>query len=107
MKSFESFESKTFRNVKIKDTLRRALNFSWKEGVLNNSQRQGIIPVLPKPNKNHLKVTSYSPITLVNVDYKITSKFIYTRMQKNLSPAYTPRPKWYKKKNEVLVSMFG
>ena len=90
MKPFESFESKTFRNVKIKDTLRRALNFSWKEGVLNNSQRQRIIPVLPKPNKKHLKVTSYRPITLVNVDYKITSKVINTRMQKTLSQLIHP-----------------
>ena len=63
----------------------RALNFSWKEGVLTNSQRQGIITVLPKPNKDHLKISNYRPVTLLNVDYKIISKVINTRMQKILS----------------------
>ena len=68
----------------------RALNFSWKEGVLTNSQRQGIITVLPKPNKDHLKITNYRPITLLNVDYKIISKVINTRMQKTLSQLIHP-----------------
>ena len=63
----------------------RALNFLWKEGVSTNSQRQGIITVLPKPNKDYLKITNYRPITLLNVDYKIISKVINTRMQKTLS----------------------
>ena len=90
----------------IKSMFIRALNFSWKEGVLTNSQRQGIITVLPKPNKDHLKITNYRPITLLNVDYKIISKVINTRMQKTLSQLKHPDQNGFQK-TEMLVIIFG
>ena len=85
----------------IKSMFIRALNFSWKEGVLTNSQRQGIITVLPKPNKDHLKITNYRPITLLNVDYKIISKVINTRMQKTLSRLIHPDQNGFQKNRNI------
>ena len=79
----------------------RSLNFSWKEGVLTNSQRQGIITVLLKPNKDYLKITNYRPITLLNVDYKIISKVINTRMQKTLSQLIHPDQNGFQKNRNI------
>ena len=78
----------------------RALNFSWKEGVLTNSQRQGIITVSRKPNKDHLKITNYRPTTLLNIDYKIISKVINTRMQKTLFQLIHPDQNGFQKKQK-------
>ena len=85
----------------IKSMFIRAHNFSWKEGVLTNSQRQGMITVLPKPNKDHLKITNYRPITLLNVDYKIISKVINTRMQKTLSQLIHPDQNGFQKNRNI------
>ena len=79
----------------------RALNFSRKEGVLTNSQKQGIITVSPKPNKDHLKITNYRLITLLNVDYKIISKVINTRMQKTLSQLIHPDQNGFQKNRNI------
>ena len=85
----------------IKSMFIRALNFSWKEGVLTNSQRQRIITVLPKPNKDYLKITNYRPITLLNVDYKIISNVINTRMQKTLSQLIQPDQNGFQKNRNI------
>ena len=85
----------------IKPIFIRALNLLWKEGVLTNSQRQGIITVLPKPNKDHLKITNYCPITLQNVDYKIISKVINTRMRKTLSQLIHPDQNGFQKNRNI------
>jgi len=44
------------------------------------SQCDGIIMLLPKPQKDLLLPASYRPITLLNVDYKILASVINFRM---------------------------
>ena len=48
------------------------------------TQRQGIISLLPKKDKNPLFLKNWRPITLLNCDYKIASKAIGNRMKRVL-----------------------
>lgn len=40
---------------------------------ITTAMKQGMITLLPKPEKNHLLIDNWRPITLLNVDYKILS----------------------------------
>ena len=59
-------------------------NEAYVKGELSISQRRGVISLLPKEDSNLLKLTNWRPITLLNVDYKIASKVIATRLEKVL-----------------------
>ena len=48
------------------------------------TQRQGVISLLPKKDKNPLFLKNWRPITLLNCDYKIASKAIGNRMEQVL-----------------------
>ena len=52
-------------------------------GCLSNSQRKGIIIIIPK-SKDTLQITNYRPISLLCVDYKILSKLLYEIFKKVL-----------------------
>ena len=53
-----------------------AINCSFQKGLLSVTQRQGIISLLPKKDKNPLFLKNWRPISLLNCDYKIASKAI-------------------------------
>lgn len=59
-----------------------SLNTSYDKGDLSNSQKQGIITLILKKNKDKRKIGSYRPITLLNVDLKIGCKALSIRMCK-------------------------
>ena len=50
------------------------------------SQRRGVITLIPKDDANLVELSNWRPITLLNVDYKIASKAIASRI-KNVLPA--------------------
>ena len=60
------------------------INCSFQKGQLSVTQRQGIISLLPKKDKNPLFLKNWRPITLLNCDYKIASKAIGNRMKQVL-----------------------
>ena len=64
----------------IKDLLFKTYLFAFETGSLSLSQRQGIIRLIPKKNKNPWFVSSWRPITLLNVDYKILTKLFAERL---------------------------
>ena len=65
-------------------TLVDSLNTGYAKGELSNSQKQGVITLILKKEKDKRKISSYRPITLLNVDLKIGSKAIAKRVAKVL-----------------------
>lgn len=48
--------------------------------MLSDEQRRGVITLIPKKNKDRRYMSSWPPITLLNVDYKILSKCLSKRL---------------------------
>ena len=65
----------------VSDMLIDSYNFSLKNGLLPLSQRNGIITLLSKKDKDPLLVKNYTPITLLTVDYKIMAKTLAKRLR--------------------------
>ena len=64
----------------IKDIFLDSIIFAHETGQLCESQYQGVITLIPKPEKELLQVTNYRPITLLNCDYKIVAKVLNNRL---------------------------
>ena len=62
----------------------QALNYNFRQGELSISQREGLITLLPKKEKDTLLIKNWRPITLLNQDYKLATKAIATRLCKIL-----------------------
>ena len=58
-----------------------SFNFSLQSGMLSPSQRNGVITLLPKKDKDPLQVKNYRPITLLTTDYKILAKCFANRLK--------------------------
>ena len=65
----------------IKSLLLNSVNHSYITETLSITQRQGIITVIPKRDKDLLLVKNWRPISLLNVDYKLIAKCIATRIK--------------------------
>ena len=66
------------------DMIVGVLNEAYNKGHLSNSQKQGVITLLEKEGKDAMYIKNYRPITLLNVDYKILSKVLASRIKKVL-----------------------
>ena len=66
----------------IGDMLMNSFNFSLQNGMMSVSQRNGVITLLPKKDKDHLLIKNYRPITLLTVDYKILAKCFADRIKR-------------------------
>ena len=62
-----------------------SLNAAYLHGEMPVSQRRGVITLIPKDDPSLLELSNCRPITLLNVDYKIASKAIASRI-KNVLP---------------------
>ena len=60
------------------------LNYSYKLGELSTTQKQALIILLEKENKDRRMINNWRPISLINVDVKIGSKTIAKRLEKAL-----------------------
>ena len=73
------------------------LNFSYEKGELSASRRQAVITLIEKKGKDKRFIKNWRPISLINVDTKVLSKSIATRIKKvigtvvsNDQTAYVP-----------------
>ena len=62
--------------------LLQALNMSFREGQLSSSQRQAVIVLIEKKDKDKRFLKNWRPISLINIDAKIASKAIALRIKK-------------------------
>ena len=69
----------------IKDTFMKLLKESKKLKYFCTLQRQAIIKLLEKPNKDKRYISNWRPISLLNFDLKMISKSLATRVRKVLS----------------------
>ena len=60
----------------------RTLNFCHKVGELTSSQRQAVISLIEKKDKDKRYIKNWRPISLLNVDLKIASKALAARIKK-------------------------
>ena len=61
-----------------------SFNYAYEHGHLSISQRLGIISLIPKKNKDLQYLKNWRPISLLNNDYKISTKAIAIRMKRVL-----------------------
>ena len=69
----------------LKTFICNSANYSFESGSLPESQRYGLISVIPKGNKNKELLSNWRPITLLNSIYKIISGAIAKRINKKIS----------------------
>ena len=59
---------------KLVDPLIQALNPSFVDGEMSNSQRQAVITLIEIKGKDKRYLQNWGPISLINVDAKVASK---------------------------------
>ena len=69
----------------LKDSLLICLNYSHYKQELSTSQKQAVITLINKKDKDRLHLANWRPISLLNVDFKIASKVIASRLH-NIIP---------------------
>ena len=69
----------------ISDPFIRCVNECFEKGEMSSSQKQAIITLIEKKGKDRSFLENWRPISLVNVDAKIMSKVLATRI-KNVLP---------------------
>lgn len=72
------------------ELIQNTLLYMYKECISQNemaaTMKQGIISLIPKPDKDPLLIDSWHPITLLTVDYKILALVYANRLKKGLDP---------------------
>ena len=66
---------------KLETFLVSTLNHSFEKGELSASQKQAIITLIEKNNKDKRLIKNWRPISLINVDIKVASKAIANRLK--------------------------
>ena len=61
-----------------------SLNCAYDLGEMSNSQKQTIITLLEEKDKDKRSISNWTLISLINVDVKIGSKAIASRLEKVL-----------------------
>ena len=66
------------------EMLVKSLNYSYKHGELSSSQREAVIVLIEKKDRDRRQIKNWRPISLINVDVKIGTKAIAKRLEKVL-----------------------
>ena len=74
---------KTFWNL-LGQQLTDSSNYSYQQGELSNTQKQAIIKLIEKKDRDRRYIKNWRPISLLNVDVKIASKALALRLEKAL-----------------------
>ena len=66
------------------EMLVKGLNYSCKHGELSSSQKEAVIVLTEKKDRDRRQIKNWRPISLINVDVKIGTKAIAKRLEKVL-----------------------
>ena len=87
---------KTFWPV-ISDSFMKCINECFEKGEMSSSQKQAIITLIEKKGKDRSLLENWRPISLVNVDIKIMTKAIASRIKEVLPDIIHPNQTGYVK----------
>ena len=79
----------------FKNRLVDSINYSFDLGTLPNSQKLGIITLIPKGDKDKTYLKNYRPLTMLNTYYKIISGCIAERLKPVLQTIISENQKAY------------
>ena len=79
-----------------------ALTFAQEQGPLSTSQKQAMITLLEKKDKDRRFIKNWRPISLINVDVKIASKAIARRLESILPELIHPIQNGFIKGRSIL-----
>ena len=85
----------------IKDLLFCSYQFAYEINHMSITQRRGIIRLLPKSNRNLMLVSSWRPITLLNVDFKAATKLFARRLARFLPDLIHPDQRGFIKHRSI------
>ena len=66
-----------FLGVDIKQILYESLRYAYEQKALSIEQKRGILTLIPKRDKDLRLLKTWRPLSLLNKDYKILTKFSY------------------------------
>lgn len=81
---------KTFR-LHITPILLNCFNYILRGGEIPQSWREAVISVIPKEGKDASDCSSYRPISVLNVDYKLLASVLSKRLE-GIIPELVNRP---------------
>ena len=70
----------TFWDV-IESLLINCFNFSYESGEMSITQRQGVITLIPKKDRNVELLKNWRPLAMLNFDYKLLTKCLALRLK--------------------------
>ena len=85
----------------IKDAFLNSCRTAKLKKELSTSQRQAVIKLIEKKDKDKRFIKNWRPISLLNVDYKIISKALASRLKKVLPNLISPQQTAYVKKRFI------
>ena len=63
-------------------TIVKTFNYSFEKGELSASQKQAVITLIQKKNRDVMLIKNWRPISLINIDSKIASKALVAKIKK-------------------------
>ena len=79
----------------MKNVLLNSCHIAKLKKELSTSQRQAVIKLIEKKDKDKRFIKNWRPISLLNVDYKIISKALASRLKKVLPNLISPQQTAY------------
>ena len=78
---------------------------SYSKGLLHQTARQGILNLIPKPQKDSRLIKNLRPITLLNTDYKIIEKAVADKMLPALEHIINKDQRGFMKDRRISVNI--
>lgn len=85
----------------IGETYYNAMIYAKEKGILQMSIRRGVISLIPKRDRDQLKIENWRPITLLTCDYKILAKAFANKMRPALEEIIDPDPTGFMRNRNI------